>query len=67
MRPGDAVWWRYEARGGYGYVFNVPAVLVKVGMDLFNPKAVIDARLKNGGVKRITVSLDKLSPRGDKP
>lgn len=31
IRPGDAVTWRYETNRGWGYVFHVPAYVVKVG------------------------------------
>ena len=31
LQPGDAVTWRYEQRGGWGYVWSVPAYVVKVG------------------------------------
>lgn len=56
VRPGDDVVWMYEHRGGYGYVTPVPAVLVK----MHKVKAVIDAQLKDGGTKRVTVRIASL-------
>ena len=56
MKPGDNVVWMYEHRGGYGYVVPVPAVLVK----MHKVNAVIDAQLKDGGTKRVTVRIASL-------
>lgn len=44
LNPGDAVTWRFESRGGWGYVFFVPAFVVKV-----NAKRVGIAALYSDG------------------
>jgi hypothetical protein len=56
FRPGDAVAWLYEARGGYAYSHWVPATVVRVGAR----KVTIDAQLLRGGTKRIAVDPVKL-------
>jgi hypothetical protein len=56
---GDKVEWLFEARGGWGYTWWVPATVVKVG----TKRVQIDAELANGGMKRIFVKSDKLRLR----
>lgn len=48
---GQQVIWSSQPRGGYGYILDIPAVVVSV-----TPKRVrICAALKAGGVKLVTV------------
>jgi hypothetical protein len=57
--PGQEVYWWHATRGGYGFAWRVPAVVVRVG-----PKKVtIDAALERGGVKRVAVMPESLRPR----
>jgi hypothetical protein len=48
---GYRVIWNFRPRGGYGYVIPVPATVVFHGAE----DVVLDADLKGGGTKRITV------------
>ncbi len=58
MKPGDRMTWVHIPRGGYGYEFQVPCVIVRVG-----PKrATVDAQLARGGTKRVVVLLERLRP-----
>lgn len=58
-QPGQQVEWLHEARGGYGYRWWVAAVVVKVTAK----RITIDAELQNGGVKRVSVTPERLRPR----
>ncbi len=59
MKAGDKVTWAYTPRGGYGYVYAVPARVVKVG-----PKKVqIAAQLARGGERLVWVDLKNLRER----
>ncbi len=55
---GQKVEWLFEARGGYGYRWWVPAVVVKVGA----AKVTINALKADGTTKRISVSPESLRP-----
>jgi hypothetical protein len=56
---GDRVTWMREARGGYGYVMPVPAVVVRVN----RVRVTIRARLAAGGSKLVSVTPSRLRPR----
>lgn len=56
--PQQSVEWLYEQSGGYRFSRWVPATIVKIG----NTYAVIDAKLRSGGTKRIRVKLNRLRP-----
>ena len=46
---GQSVIWRYTPRGGYGYIYRVPALVVKCG-----PKRVqIEVTTERGEIKRV--------------
>lgn len=55
LRAGVDVEWHYVPRGGYGFGYNVPAVIVKVGK-----RATIDAQLRGGGTVRRVVAISSL-------
>jgi len=57
---GQRVEWLYESRGGYGYRYWVPSVIVRI----CQKRITIDAQLVNGSAKRISVSADKLRKIG---
>ena len=53
---GQSVIWRYTPRGGYGYIYRVPALVVKCG-----PKRVqIEVTTERGEIKRVWVSPHNL-------
>jgi hypothetical protein len=54
--PGESVTWLHEQRGGYGFIIPVPATVVKATAK----RVVIDAALRSGGTKRVTVKPEKL-------
>ena len=56
MKPGDKVTWRHVPRGGWGYVFRVPAVVVSVGTKTVR----IRAKLTGGGEKTVRVRPENL-------
>jgi hypothetical protein len=53
---GEHVIWSHVPRGGYGYVWSVPATVVRVG----RVRVTIDAALDGGGTKRIVVAASSL-------
>jgi len=59
VTPGQAVTWLYVPRGGYGFVCPVPATVVSVSAK----RVTIDAALRRGGTKRISVKRENLRPR----
>lgn len=59
--PGDAVTWTHVPRGGWGYVWRVPARVVSVG----RKRVTIDAALRRGGTKRVSVTPGSLAPTDD--
>ena len=56
---GDRVTWMREARGGYGYVMPVPAVVERIT----RRRVTIRARLAAGGSKLVSVTPGRLRPR----
>lgn len=58
VNPGDKVTWRHVPRGGYGYIFYVPATVVNATAR----RVIIDAQLKRGGTKRVSVRRENLLP-----
>jgi hypothetical protein len=56
---GDAITWLHVPRGGYGYVFPIPGVVVKV-----NPKTVkIRVKRVNGTEVDRNVKPENIKPR----
>lgn len=52
----EDVTWLHKPRGGYGYVIPVPARIVQV----YRVKALIEARLEDGGTKAVLVPIASL-------
>jgi hypothetical protein len=61
LQSGERVTWLYESRGGYGYVTPVPATVVRVSAQ----RVTIDAALKNGGSRRVSVKRANIRRIGD--
>jgi hypothetical protein len=56
VTPGETVTWLHEQRGGYGFIIPVPATVVRATAK----RVTIDAALRDGGTKRVTVKPEKL-------
>lgn len=56
IAPGQRLIWRRQFRAGYGYVIPVPCTVERVGAS----RVTILAELKAGGVKRVSVSPERL-------
>ena len=54
--PGQQVEWLYECRGGYGYRYWVPAVVVRVTVK----RVTVIAQLRDGGSRQVSVKPDRL-------
>lgn len=59
MRTGDLVWWRYTARGGYGYTRRIPGVFLRQTMR----RVAIEVLKRDGTRARRFVLLDNVEPR----
>jgi len=56
LKQHEEVTWLHKPRGGYGYVIPVPARVVHV----YRVNALIEAQLKDGGVKVVCVPITSL-------
>ena len=55
---GDTVIWMHKPRGGYGYMIPVPATVVRI----YRVNVLIEAKLKDGGTKIVTVKRASIKP-----
>lgn len=53
---GQSVEWLYEQRGGYGFRWWVPAVVLRVT----TKRITIEAKLASGGARVVSVKPDRL-------